>query len=111
MIITEEKTVAEIVTENIKTAAIFKKHGIDFCCGGGISLEKVCKKNDDKKLYKKLYSEIEKTVVKENKISDLEFELKKVYAFYINQLITNYKDGDVLNYLHLVDAKDCILTS
>ena len=46
MIITEEKTVAEIVTENIKTAAIFKKHGIDFCCGGGISLEKVCKKND-----------------------------------------------------------------
>ena len=33
MIITEEKTVAEIVTENIKTAAIFKKHGIDFCCG------------------------------------------------------------------------------
>jgi regulator of cell morphogenesis and NO signaling len=43
--ITKECTVAEIVTENIKTADIFKKHGIDFCCGGGISIAKVCEKN------------------------------------------------------------------
>ncbi len=40
----ESKTVAEMVTENIKTAHIFKKYGIDFCCGGGISLEKACEK-------------------------------------------------------------------
>ncbi len=45
MEITEEKTVAEVVTENIKTAHVFKKHGIDFCCGGGISIEKACKKH------------------------------------------------------------------
>lgn len=38
------KTVAGMVTENIKTAHIFKKYGIDFCCGGGISLEKACEK-------------------------------------------------------------------
>jgi regulator of cell morphogenesis and NO signaling len=38
-------TVAEIVTENIKAAHIFKKHGIDFCCGGGITVEKACDKN------------------------------------------------------------------
>lgn len=46
MTISEERTVAEIVTENIKTADIFKKHGIDFCCGGGVSLQKVCEKNN-----------------------------------------------------------------
>lgn len=40
----ETKTVAEMVTENIRTAHIFKKYGIDFCCGGGITLDKACKK-------------------------------------------------------------------
>ena len=46
MNITENNTVAEVVTSNIKTADIFKKHGIDFCCGGGISIKKACEKNN-----------------------------------------------------------------
>ena len=46
MNISEQKTVAEVVTENIKAAHVFKKHGIDFCCGGGITIEKACAKND-----------------------------------------------------------------
>ncbi len=46
MNITEEQTVAEVVTENIKSAHIFKKHGIDFCCGGGITIEKACAKKE-----------------------------------------------------------------
>lgn len=40
----QEKTVADFVTANIKTADVFKKHGIDFCCGGGITLSKACDK-------------------------------------------------------------------
>ncbi len=45
MNISEQKTVAEVVKENIKAAHIFKKHGIDFCCGGGITIEQACAKN------------------------------------------------------------------
>ena len=44
MKISEEKTVADLVTENIKTAHVFKKYGIDFCCGGGVSVKKACDK-------------------------------------------------------------------
>ncbi len=37
-------TVAEIVTHNIRTADIFKKNNIDFCCGGNVLLPEICEK-------------------------------------------------------------------
>lgn len=59
----ETKTVADMVTENIKTAHIFKKYGIDFCCGGGISIEKACQKaNVDYELLKNDLLNVENSV-------------------------------------------------
>ena len=37
----KERRVGDLVKENIKTAHVFKKYGIDFCCGGGITIEPV----------------------------------------------------------------------
>ena len=63
MNITENKTVAETVTENINAAHIFKKHGIDFCCGGNITIEKACAKNSvDYQLLEKELEAINDTI-------------------------------------------------
>ena len=69
MNITEDRTIAEIVTENIKTADIFKKHGMDFCCGGGISLDKACSK------YGVEYS------ILENELSAVDIEVSRSYNY------------------------------
>lgn len=39
-------TVGEIVTRDFRSSAIFKKAGIDFCCGGKQTLEEACKEKD-----------------------------------------------------------------
>jgi regulator of cell morphogenesis and NO signaling len=41
---TEEKipTIGELVTENYRTAPVFKKYGLDFCCKGGRTIADAC---------------------------------------------------------------------
>jgi len=61
-----EMTVGEVVAQNIKSAEVFYKHKIDFCCKGNIKVADVAaKKNIDANL---LISELE-SILKE-KVSD-----------------------------------------
>lgn len=39
-------TVAELVANDYRAAEIFKRHGIDFCCGGKKSIASVCKEKN-----------------------------------------------------------------
>lgn len=48
--------IGNMVAEDFRTAAIFKRHGIDFCCKGGRTIEDACshKKLAPEKIYKEL---------------------------------------------------------
>jgi len=39
-------TIGEIVAEDFRTASVFSKYGIDFCCKGHRTLEEVCEKKN-----------------------------------------------------------------
>lgn len=53
---TKTDFIGNMVAEDFRTAAIFKRHGIDFCCKGGRTIEEACnnKKLDPEKIYEEL---------------------------------------------------------
>ena len=40
----KNRTIGSFVAEDFRTAAVFNKYGIDFCCKGGRTLDEVCDK-------------------------------------------------------------------
>ena len=42
----EKITIGEFVAQDFRTAAVFSKYGIDFCCKGNRTLEEVCDKKE-----------------------------------------------------------------
>src|SRR5690554_6843508 len=52
----QEKTIGEYVAEDYRTAQVFKKYNIDFCCRGNRSIQQVCEKNkiDPNVLYREV---------------------------------------------------------
>lgn len=52
--LSEDQTIGEMVTKDFRKAQVFKKFGIDFCCGGKKTLKEVCdRKGIDTELVEK----------------------------------------------------------
>lgn len=67
--LTQEKTIGDFVAENFRTAEVFKKYNIDFCCKGGRTVEEAC---DSKKVSpEEIYRELEE--VANRKSEDIDF--------------------------------------
>ena len=67
--LTQEKTIGDFVAENFRTAEVFKKYNIDFCCKGGRTVEEAC---DKKKVSpEEIYKELEE--VANRKSEDIDF--------------------------------------
>lgn len=81
----EERTVGEIVSEDYRTAGVFKKYGLDFCCGGKKKLADACeRKGLDLNL---LLSEIDSLSLKDN---DQHNYNEWSPAFLVDYIINNH---------------------
>ncbi|CAM1363719.1 Iron-sulfur cluster repair di-iron protein [Tenacibaculum sediminilitoris] len=99
MIISTNKTVVDYVTENIKTAPIFKKYGIDFCYRRGTTVEKACIENKiDQTTLEKELAEVESIndIIEDYNKWELDFlmiYIEKIHHTYVREnmhLISQY---------------------
>jgi regulator of cell morphogenesis and NO signaling len=93
MEITKESTVAEVVSKKVGSDHVFSKYKIDFCCGGGMSLEAAC--NESGVAFEIIKEEIETINTKISGIlstTDLEIpvlidQAKDTYHIYISDTL------------------------
>ncbi len=94
MEIKSDTSIGEIVKTNFKTAQIFDKNNIDFCCGGGISLAEACTKSNTD--INKLLPELEVLVLQNDPdsryIDNMELDelcnyIEKRHHTYVNENI------------------------
>ena len=78
-----EKTLAEIVTDNIRSAVVFEEFGLDFCCRGNRSLKDVCaEKNID---MQKVVSELTKLPASQNETQNIDdWQLDFLVDYIVN---------------------------
>jgi len=90
----ETRKIGEIVTDNFKTAEIFKKFGIDFCCGGNVSLQQAC---DEKNLNISVLSK--ELLILDDQPQDNNYNFKKWNLDFLCDYIVNTHHKTVLKLL------------
>ena len=99
---TQEKTIGQLVADDYRTAAVFKKHKIDFCCKGNRSITEVC---EEKKLNMNSLMEELNTVSKplETNATDFNSWDMDLLVDYIEKKHHRYVEGSIpvlLQYLN-----------
>lgn len=77
-----QKKVGGIVAENFRTAQVFTKYGIDFCCKGGITLEAACAKNNVP--LESIAKELETAFVIPEEVHYADFSLSQLIDHIVN---------------------------
>jgi regulator of cell morphogenesis and NO signaling len=85
--------IGEIVSEDFRTAAIFKKYRIDFCCKGGRTIEDAC--NSKKLDIEQIYGEIENLKKKDNNAIDFKNWPLDLLADYVEKTHHRYVEEKI----------------
>lgn len=100
-------TIGHIVARNYRTADVFKKYGIDFCCKGGRLLEEVCKEKNlnlatiENELIEKMavVTPVIEDVYQSMQLDELTTHIENVHHKYVRDNITV-----LMGYLHKINS-------
>jgi len=88
MEIVENQIIGELVAKNYKTASVFKKHKIDFCCNGNRTISEACeRKNIDTAT---LINELQNTFINQEQNIDFNAWELDLLADYIEKTHHRY---------------------
>ncbi|MFL0099395.1 DUF542 domain-containing protein [Tenacibaculum maritimum] len=91
-----KRTVADYVTENIKTAHIFNKYGIHFCCKGEVTIQEVCSERNINVM------DLEKELLTVDRVSDLIEDYNKWELNFLMIYLKNVHHVCLRENLHLL---------
>ncbi len=97
--ITTERSLRDIVTENFNSASVFEKYGLDFCCKGGVTLEEACKTKDID--WKKITAELSEVTYEESSQRYFHWELPFLIDYIVGNHHSYVKSQIPLINLHL----------
>lgn len=104
MEITPNQVIGDLVAQDYRTAAVFKKYGIDFCCNGNRTIEEACsKKNMDTHLV--LQEILDATHTQRGDTTDYQSWPIDLLADYIEKKHHRYvesKIAEIIPYLNKV---------
>lgn len=75
--------VGEIVAQNYRTALVLTTYGIDFCCGGGVTLEEACRRQQ--LAPEMLVSELEEAMQSPDNYQDQSLGLPQLMDTIVNE--------------------------
>lgn len=99
-----DKTIGEIVAGDYRTAGVFEKHGIDFCCGGKVALGATCKAKgiDIAVLEKELVAATSKPAERREKYAAWELAFLIDYIVNVHHTYLKENTGQIAGYAHKI---------
>src|SRR5687768_14533322 len=123
--IRNDSFVTDIVIQDYRTSGVFRKYGIDYCCGGKLPLQMVCETRGlDTELIKKELKEALRTIQVSSSTNFSNWSVDFLVDYIINvhhtYLINNFPDivdtverfveGHKSKYPYLTDLKESLVT-
>lgn len=97
---TSDKTIGEIVADDYRTAGVFEKYGIDFCCGGKIAFEVTCREKgiDPAAITRELDAQKSEPVERSQDYDSWELPFLAEYIINIHHAYLKENTGQIADY-------------